>query len=123
MSKLTARKVETLTEPGRHSDGDNLYLSISTNGGKRWVFFYRHGGKRKEMGLGSAGQVSLKEARGKAQDAQRLLRDGIDPLAAKESKRRAQAVIPTFGAFADEYLASHRSKFRNEKHKIGRAHV
>ena len=53
--KLSARKVETLTKPGRHSDGDNLYLSISTNGGKRWVFFYRHGGKRKEMGLGSAG--------------------------------------------------------------------
>jgi len=35
--KLNARKVETLTEPGRYSDGGNLYLSITPNGGKRWV--------------------------------------------------------------------------------------
>ena len=116
--KLTARRVETLTKQGRHSDGGNLYLSISANGGKRWTFFYRHGGKRKEMGLGSAalGQVSLAEARRKAQDAQKSLRDGIDPLAAKEARRRAQTIVPTFGASADEYLASHRSKFRNDKH-------
>ncbi len=35
---LTARKVETVTKPGRYADGGNLYLQISGNGGKRWVF-------------------------------------------------------------------------------------
>ena len=39
--KLNARQVETLTEPGRYSDGGNLYLFITPNGGKRWVFAYR----------------------------------------------------------------------------------
>jgi hypothetical protein len=65
---LNARKVETLKSPGRHADGGNLYLSISENGGKRWVYLYRFRGKRKEMGLGSAskGNVSLLEARKEA---------------------------------------------------------
>ena len=115
---LNARKVETLSKPGRHADGGNLYLSISTNGGKRWVFFYRFKGGRREMGLGSAakGQVSLAEARRAASDARALVKDGVDPLGAKEARKQAERTIPRFGAFADDYLATHRSKFRNEQH-------
>jgi integrase len=37
-------------------------------------------------------------------------------LAAKEAAKAAAREIPTFGAFADDYLASHRVKFRNAKH-------
>jgi integrase len=115
---LNARKVETLAKPGRHADGGNLYLSISENGGRRWTFFYRFKCARKEMGLGSAakGNVSLAEARKSATEARKLVREGIDPLEAKRDQERKDLVIPTFGAFADEYLASHRSKFRNDKH-------
>jgi hypothetical protein len=115
---LNARKVETLSKPGRHADGGNLYLSISENGGKRWVFFYRFKGSRREMGLGSAakGQVSLAEARKAASDARSLIAGGTDPLGAKEARKQAERAIPSFGAFADDYLAKHRSKFRNEQH-------
>jgi integrase len=115
---LNARKVETLSNPGRHADGGNLYLSISDNGGKRWVFLYRFKGTRREMGMGSAtrGHVSLAEARKAASEARSLIADGNDPLAAREARMQAERTIPTFGAFADEYLASHRSKFRNDKH-------
>ena len=122
--KLNARKVETTTKPGRYADGGNLYLLISPNGGKRWTFFYRFGktaeGKpiRREMGLGSAakGQVSLAEAREKAADARKLLNAGKDPLEERKATEKAGRVIPTFGAFADDYLASHEPKFRNDKH-------
>jgi len=115
---LNARKVETLTEPGRHADGGNLYLSISTNGGKRWVFLFTLNGKRREMGLGSGakGQVSLASARTKASDARRLLDEGLDPLEVKRTGQIPERTIPTFGKFADQYLAAHRSKFRNPKH-------
>lgn len=115
---LNARKVETLSKTGRHADGGNLYLSISENGGRRWVFLYRFKGSRKEMGLGSAakGHVSLAEARKAAAEARSLIAEGEDPLAAKEARKHAERTIPSFGAFADEYLASHRSKFRNEQH-------
>jgi hypothetical protein len=78
MGNLTARKVETLKKTGRHSDGNNLYLVVSESGARRWTFFYRFSGKRKEMGLGSAssGQVTLLEARQKALVARKLLNDG-----------------------------------------------
>lgn len=117
---LNARKVETLTETGRHADGGNLYLAISDNGGKRWVFLYTREGKRKEMGLGSAskGQVSLATARLKAAEARQQLDAGLDPLDEKRRNERPEdeREIPTFGKFADQYLASHRSRFRNPKH-------
>ena len=122
--KLNARKVETLIKPGRYSDGGNLYLSITPNGGKRWTFFYRLGntveGKpiRREMGLGGAGKngVSLADAREKAADARKLLNNGKDPIEERIASQKAGRTVPTFGAYADEYLVSHRSKFRNAKH-------
>ena len=115
---LNARKVETLTKIGRHADGGNLYLSISPNGGKRWVFLYRFNGVRKEMGLGSAakGQVGLAEARKAGIEARALIAGGIDPIGAKVARKQAGRDIPAFSTFADDYLASHRSKFRNERH-------
>lgn len=121
---LNARRVETLSEPGRYSDGGNLYLHISPNGGKRWIFAYRGAPKagsknnRYEVGLGSAGPngVSLAEARALADQARQLLRQGKDPLTAKREAARAAAAVPTFGEFADEYLKTHRPKYRNEKH-------
>lgn len=118
VDRLSARKVETLTKPGRHADGGNLYLSIGTTSGKRWIFLYRWSGRQKEMGLGSAAKrgVSLAKARELAQEARNSLNDGIDPLAAKASKKKASREIPTFGTFASEFIAIHKSKWRNDKH-------
>jgi hypothetical protein len=64
INKLSARAVETLKAPGRYSDGGNLYLSISENGGRRWVFMYRRAGKQHEMGLGSASRAGISLAKG-----------------------------------------------------------
>lgn len=115
---LSVRKVETLKEPGRYSDGGNLYLFITPNGGKRWTFLYRLGGKRREMGLGSAGPhgVGLKQAREKAAEARRMVAAGVDPLETRAAEEKASRTIPTFGTFADDYIKSHKPKFRNEKH-------
>src|SRR5262245_40164408 len=63
INKLSARSAETLKKPGRYSDGGNLYLSISDNGGRRWVFLYRRAGKQREMGLGSASRAGISLAR------------------------------------------------------------
>jgi integrase len=116
MGKLTARQVETIKAPGRHADGGNLYLNVSPHGTKSWVFFYRFAGKQREMGLGSYQTSTLAQARVKALSALKLLRDGLDPLAAKRVAERAEAGNVTFGPFADDYIATHRVKFRNQKH-------
>ncbi len=124
--KLSSRKVETLSRPGRYSDGGNLYLRITPDGGKRWVFFYRFGksdaGKpiRRDLGLGGAspGEVTLAEARTKALEARRYLNNGVDPITVMglKARRKNEREYPMFGTFADEYVTAHRSKFRNSKH-------
>ena len=60
--RLSARSVETLTRPGRHADGDGLYLIVDLTGAKRWAFIFRWKapgqpgpGKLREMGLGARG--------------------------------------------------------------------
>ena len=63
INRLNARAVATIIEHGRHADGGGLYLSISPNGGRRWVFLYRWHGKPTEIGLGSARDVMLARAR------------------------------------------------------------
>jgi len=113
---LTAREVETISEAGRHSDGGGLYLSISPDGRRRWVFMYVRQGKQREAGLGSAfkGGVSLKDARAKAAEGRALIKAGVDPIA--EWNKPAPEAVPTFGAMADEYIEAHRGSWRNEKH-------
>ena len=57
---LTARTVAGLKDPGRYADGGNLYLRVSPTGAKRWTFLYTIGTKKnRELGLGSAGTVTL----------------------------------------------------------------
>ena len=115
--KLTARTVATLTTPGRHSDGGGLYLSISREGWRRWVFMYTWRGKQREAGLGSAGKggVSLKAAREKAAEGRALMKAGVDPIA--EWSKADPEEVPTFGTAADDFLAAHKSAWRNDKHK------
>ena len=60
--RLSARTVETITNPGYHADGDGLYLKVDGSGARRWAFIFYAQGKRREMGLGRMG---LKEAREK----------------------------------------------------------
>src|SRR3954454_6127245 len=71
--RLSARAVATLTKPGRHSDGDGLYLVVDESGAKRWLFLFRWNGKLKEMGLGGLASVSLADARERADEARRVL--------------------------------------------------
>jgi integrase len=109
---LTARRVET-AKPGKHSDGGNLYLIVSITGARKWVLRFTWRGNAKEMGLGSAGSVTLADAREKAASARRKIAKGLNPI----DERRRAGEIPTFGDMADDVRASLSMGFRNEKHK------
>jgi len=114
--RLSARAAMTLASVGRHADGGNLYLSISPNGGRRWVFMYQRDGKQRELGLGPAiglnrAGIALQVARDKADAARALLLAGNDPIEAKRAARH----VPTFGEFADQLLASIAAGFKNER--------
>ena len=74
---------------GKHSDGQGLWLIKRTDGGAQWVLRISLGGKRREMGLGSANDVSLKEARELASEYRKLAKQGIDPINFRLAEKRA----------------------------------
>ncbi len=113
-NKLSPRSVETLSKPGRHSDGDGLYLVVDASGARRWLFMFRWSGKLKEMGLGGFPTVSLAKARSKAQAAREVLDGGENPIS--ERRARDQAAATTFGAFADALVNDLAPQWRNAKH-------
>src|SRR5437868_4229580 len=106
INKLSARRAETTTRPGRHSDGAGLYLFISAGGRRRWIFRYTRAGTTVEMGLGAAGKagVTLASARELAGEARRVLASGGNPLKAKRAEALASATTPSFGEVADAFV-------------------
>jgi integrase len=120
LHKLSARRVATEVNPGRHSDGGGLYLVVSESGSRKWLFIFRREGKQREMGLGSAAgptAVSLADARARAAECRSQLVGGLDPIVIRrERKSMAAEEQTTFGEFADRYIAAHRSSWRNAKH-------
>lgn len=112
MNRLSAKAVTAAKGPALLADGGGLYLRVSTSAAKSWVFIYRKGVKRTEIGLGSLTAVSLAEARSKAGECRTLVNDGKSPKAARAANKR----IPTFGEMADQFIASMAPSWRNEKH-------
>ena len=100
------------TPPGRHADGNGLYLFVQPSGTRAWIQRLLIRGRRRELGLGSVALVSLAEAREKALANRKLARQGGDPLA---EKRRAEG-IPTFAAAAMRVLEQKQDGWRNPRH-------
>ena len=75
--RLTARTVETIKKPGLHADGAGLYLHVSKNGARSWIFRWKRDGRLRDMGLGPLNTISLAEARDKALGCRKLKLDGL----------------------------------------------
>lgn len=117
LNRLSARGVEAIKTIGLHPDGGGLYLSTK-NGGRRWVFIFRWNGKRKDMGLGSARDVSLARARQLAEEARAALAAGVNPIDSRKRERSAaRATQLTFGVFSETYIASVEAGWKNEVHR------
>ena len=122
LDKLSPLKVERLKAPGLHSDGGGLYLQISANGARSWIFRYRMGGRKtpRDMGLGSLNDVSLAAARLNAAAKRGQIQQGIDPIEARKRDKVVAALdlskAITFKDCAEAYIAAHREGWRNEKH-------
>lgn len=118
--RLSAKAVEKQRRAGYFADGDGLYLQCSPTRAKSWIFRFTLRGRAREMGLGSTSTVSLAEARHRAQQARKLLGDGIDPIEHRNAHRAAQALDKarqiTFGECAQKYIEAHRAGWRNAKH-------
>lgn len=119
MGHLTTLKVKN-AKPGRHGDGNGLYLLVKPSGARSWLLRVQQGGKRRDIGLGSADlsnrtpddrrasddipllsrrSLTLQEARDKAAELRRFARAGRDPLSERDRERRK---VPTFEEAAKE---------------------
>ncbi len=90
MNKLTAAEVKS-AEAGKYSDGGGLWLVKRESGAGQWVLRVAVHGRRREMGLGSASKISLKDARTAAAKWRNLAAKEIDPIRERERERREAA--------------------------------
>ncbi len=92
-SRLTAKFIENLKEPGKYFDGHGLFIEVTKSGTKLWKMKYRIAGKEKRIekldSLGAWPDVSLKEARRKADEAREKLKAGLDPVHEKKKLKEA----------------------------------
>ena len=98
--------------PGRHADGNGLYLFVQPTGTRSWVQRLVVRGRRREIGLGAAALVPLAKAREQALANRMLARSGGDPLS---DRRRVQGV-PTFAEAAGRVLEQKRDGWRGRWH-------
>lgn len=117
---VTIRSIKPGDERKRLNDGDGLYLKLFVKGGSHgWRLDYTVGGVRKNLSLGTYPDTGLSLARKKADEARRLVSEGVDPSDVRKAakadvlrKRQAQALadaglpaIDSFEAVAREWLS------------------
>lgn len=102
-NRLTVPAIKA-AKPGRHADGNGLYLEVDENGAKRWILRTVVRGRRKDIGLGGLSYVGLAEAREKARALRKVARDGGDPVAERDKDKR-QSI--TFEEAARKVHAEH----------------
>lgn len=90
LNKLSALAVRSATA-GKYSDGGGLWLYKREDGGGQWVLRVTVHGRRREMGLGSASDVSLREAREAADRYRAMVRENIDPIKERDRQKREAA--------------------------------
>lgn len=114
--RLTARRVETITEPGKYHDGGGagLFLRVWPSGSRQWVQRIVIRGKRQEIGLGSPPAISLAQARKLSLENKGTALQGGDPLA---ERRSAQAKALTFSECVAAYADAKLGEFKSEKHR------
>ena len=111
MPKLTVKEVDR-AKPGRHSDGEGLYLLVAPSGGKSWMLRIVHDGRRRDLGLGSATILSLAEARDRSRGLRKATKLGGDPIAVRDKER---TTIPTFDRAITACLEARKGKW-SERH-------
>ena len=118
----SAKSVEAIKEVGYHNCAQGLYLQVSKQGTKSWLYRYTSPltKTRREMGLGSLSFVSLAQARQQAVEGKRLVIDGKDPIEERKKEKLElqlkQSRNLTFKEVAEACIVSKAPEWKNAKH-------
>lgn len=121
MAVLTGKLTKKLVEnhgPGRHGDGNGLYLVVDPSGARRWIVRVvvkgqknkKGGPLRTDFGLGGADIITLPQARDRALEYRRMAKQGLNP------RFNAQREIPTFEEIAQQVHIDRMPTWKNAKH-------
>jgi integrase len=119
--EMSALEVSRLGN-GRHAVGGvaGLYLYVDGNA-RSWVLRMKVGGRRREAGLGPHPEVRLAKAREIAARYRESVREGNDPFAERDQRRReideAQARAISFRDAARKVHKTKSAEFRSDKHR------
>jgi integrase len=106
LTDIEVKKAKAQHKPYKLSDSGNMYLWVTPSGGKIWRWAYRWEGKEKLMVLGKYPAISLVLARGRRDEARKLLATGNDPMAVRKVEKSAEQVANenSFASIAGEWL-------------------
>jgi integrase len=117
---LSAAKVKNLKAPGDYLDGRGLYLQVRSESSKSWLLKFSMQKRAREMGLGSALDFSLADARETRDKYRKLIKVGVDPIEHRKAEEAARAVdrakAITFKDACARFIAANRSGWKNIKH-------
>lgn len=133
---LNTQKVKH-AKPGRHADGNGLYLLVKKSGARSWVYRFMLRGKSRDLGLSrcpeavalmkrdNTHELTLAQARDIAAIYRLKVRAGIDPLEerqeaaaeAEASRLKLEAASVTFREMAERHIEAKQQGWRNAKHR------
>jgi integrase len=125
---LTVKRVARLRrrgEAGQYTDGGTegvrgLRLIVVNRHAAHYELRYQLNHRSRQMGLGSAADLTLAAARERAKAARLLLLDKVDPLeirrAEQATKLAATASKLTFKEAAQAYIAAHQKEWKSAEH-------
>lgn len=120
MRASTVKGVEKLLRDGttgEYGAGKGLYLNVSGKGLGSWIFRYRINNKRKRIGIGAVGLITLAEASKAAADYRVLVASGVDPQENRDQLEHKEAAqVITFDHVAADYIKAQRISWTNAKH-------
>jgi integrase len=120
MPKPSAALIEAAragrAKPGRYRDQHGLMLVVGSNSAS-WIWRYAIGGRRREMGLGSAQFVGLAQARAEALRRRVELKTSrVDPLG-EQQRAAARRRAATFDEVAVEFIKAHAPGWKDRRAK------
>ena len=106
LTSIAIRNAKPREKLYKLADGDGLHLLVQPNGKMYWRLRYRFRGIQKMLALGPFPAISLLDARGRRDEAKRLLANGIDPSDQRKSDKAAAKAVTanTFGLIASEFI-------------------
>tara|TARA_B100001121_G_scaffold181439_1_gene158273 strand:+ start:115 stop:1347 length:1233 start_codon:yes stop_codon:yes gene_type:complete len=129
LSDTSIRNSKSRQKQYKLFDGQGLFVLIHPNGSKYFRYRYKFEGKEKVMALGVYPETTLKEAREKRLEAQRLVKDGLDPVRfrleirakrEKEEKEKFLKTQNTFERVSKDWLAREKKRITYKHAKDAR---